>query len=128
MSRSARSVSHRETKVVILAPLHTETAEATTRGFCSMGLLRQRRRQPEIMDQPDLCPRRHARALAALSRINALSATQNTYWRPLRELQSRLGLPRLSILDVACGGGDVSRRLSRLAEENELDWRIGGCD
>src|SRR5262249_58722306 len=71
---------------------------------------------------------RHSRALVGLARINGLSLTQRTYWRPLRELQSRLSLPRLRILDVACGGGDVARRLARLAEGAGLDWRIGGCN
>jgi 2-polyprenyl-3-methyl-5-hydroxy-6-metoxy-1,4-benzoquinol methylase len=93
-----------------------------------MAPLQKRRRRPEIMDQPGLDPARHARALAGLSRINRLSLTERTYWRPLRELQTRLSLPRLRILDVACGGGDVARRLARLAMGADLDWRIGGCD
>ena len=93
-----------------------------------MALLRHRRRRPEVMDQPGLDPRRHAAALAGLARINRLSAPERTYWRPLCELQRRLNLPRLRILDVASGGGDVTRRLARLAEQARLDWRIGGCD
>jgi 2-polyprenyl-3-methyl-5-hydroxy-6-metoxy-1,4-benzoquinol methylase len=93
-----------------------------------MALLRHRRRRPEVMDQPGLDPRRHADALAGLARINRLSRTARTYWRPLLELQKRHNLPRLRILDVASGGGDVSRRLARLAEDAGLDWRIGGCD
>lgn len=93
-----------------------------------MPLLRQRRRRPEIMDQPDLCPRRHAHALAGLGRINALSRTETTYWGTLCKLQARLGLPRLRILDVACGGGDVARRLWHRADRAGLDWRIAGCD
>jgi 2-polyprenyl-3-methyl-5-hydroxy-6-metoxy-1,4-benzoquinol methylase len=93
-----------------------------------MALLRHRRRRPEVMDQPGLDPRRHAQALAGLARINRLSVTERTYWRPLRELQNRHGLPRLRVLDVASGGGDVARRLARLAEDANLDWRIGGCD
>lgn len=93
-----------------------------------MALLQKRRRQPEVMDQPDLDPARHARALAGLSRINRLSRTERTYWRSLRDLQNQLKRPSLRILDVACGGGDVARRLWRLAEAAGLDWRVGGCD
>lgn len=94
-----------------------------------MGLfLHQRRRQPEVMDQPDLCPRRHAHALAGLSRINLLSGTTRTLWPPLLALQQRLGKPRLRILDVACGGGDVVRRLWERAMKQGLDWRLAGCD
>jgi SAM-dependent methyltransferase len=94
-----------------------------------MGLfLRQRRRQPEVMDQPDLCPRRHVHALAGLSRINLLSGTTRTFWQPLVDLQRRLGKQRLRILDVACGGGDVVRRLWWRAMKLGLDWRLAGCD
>src|SRR5262245_32129707 len=93
-----------------------------------MAPLAKRRRQPEVMDQPGLDPTRQARALAGLARINRLSLTERAYWRPLRDLQNRLSLPRLRILDVAWGGGDVARRLARLAEDAGLDWRIGGCD
>jgi 2-polyprenyl-3-methyl-5-hydroxy-6-metoxy-1,4-benzoquinol methylase len=93
-----------------------------------MALLQKRRRRPEVMDQPDLDPGRHAHALAGLSRINRLSATERTYWRPLRDLQSRANLSRLRVLDVASGGGDVARRLARLAAEAGLDWTVGGCD
>src|SRR3954470_11933045 len=65
----------------------------TTGVIAPMALLRQRRRRPEVMDQPGLDPRRHAHALAGLARINRLSATERTYWRPLRELQNRHALP-----------------------------------
>jgi 2-polyprenyl-3-methyl-5-hydroxy-6-metoxy-1,4-benzoquinol methylase len=93
-----------------------------------MVLLRQRRRRPEVMDQPDLCPRRHAHALAGLARINRLSRTERTYRHPLLNLQKRHDLPRLNILDIACGGGDVTRRLWHLGRLDRLDWRVAGCD
>src|SRR5947207_1716160 len=93
-----------------------------------MGLLRQRRRQPEVMDQPDLDAGRHAHALAGLARINFFSRSSGILFGPLLELQRRLGSSRLRILDVASGGGDIPARLWRRAARAGLDWRIAGCD
>jgi SAM-dependent methyltransferase len=93
-----------------------------------MSWLRQRRREPEVMDQPDLDPGRHARALAGLARINFFSRSSGILFGPLRQLQQRLGAPHLRVLDVASGGGDVAVRLWRRAARAGLDWRIAGCD
>jgi 2-polyprenyl-3-methyl-5-hydroxy-6-metoxy-1,4-benzoquinol methylase len=80
------------------------------------------------MDQPDLDASRHAHALAGLARINFFSRSSGTLFRPLRDLQARLGSSRLRILDVATGGGDIPIRLWRRAARAGLDWRIAGCD
>lgn len=93
-----------------------------------MASLRYRCREPEIMDQPDLAPSRHHQALTGLARINLLSGTAGSLFRPLVGLQQRLGKDRLRILDVASGGGDVVVRLWRRAVRAGLDWRIAGCD
>src|SRR4051794_30045845 len=88
-----------------------------------MGLLGRRDRQPEVMDQPGLPIGDHERALAGLSRINFVSATAASYHAVLR------GLPApLRVLDIACGGGDVVRRLTRYAERHKFDWHLAGCD
>ena len=47
--------------------------------------LQQRCRRPEVMDQPDLSPARHAGALRGLARINFFSGSAGTLWPPLRE-------------------------------------------
>jgi 2-polyprenyl-3-methyl-5-hydroxy-6-metoxy-1,4-benzoquinol methylase len=91
-----------------------------------MGLLGRRDRQPEIMDQPDLAATEHERALAGLSRINLLSATARSYLPSLRGLS--VGTAPLRILDIACGGGDVVRRLARYAARRGLSWHVAGCD
>ena len=88
-----------------------------------MGLRGQRDRQPEVMDQPDLAIAKHEHALSALSRINFFSATAGSYLRSLRELSTPL-----RILDIACGGGDVVRRLARYANQHSLAWHVTGCD
>ena len=87
-----------------------------------MGLLGRRDRQPEVMDQPDLAVKEHEQALAGLSRINFFSATAGSYLRLLRDLS--VGSAPLRILDVACGGGDVVRRLAR----SNPRWHVAGCD
>lgn len=91
-----------------------------------MGLLAQRDRQPEVMDQQDLPVGMHQKALSGLSRINFFSATAGSYLRPLRTLAG--GSAPLRILDVACGGGDVVRRLGRYGARHGLPWRVAGCD
>jgi 2-polyprenyl-3-methyl-5-hydroxy-6-metoxy-1,4-benzoquinol methylase len=92
-----------------------------------MPSLRQRRRLPEIMDQPDLAPLRHVGALRGLARINWWSDSAGVLWRPLAELARRLGRP-IRVLDAASGGGDVPLRLWRRARAAGLDIRIEGCD
>ncbi len=92
-----------------------------------MAFLSQRRREPEIMDQPDLDQGRHEHALRGLARINFFSAAARALWRPLRALAGGLGRP-LRVLDVATGAGDMPLRLWRLARARGLDWQVEGCD
>jgi 2-polyprenyl-3-methyl-5-hydroxy-6-metoxy-1,4-benzoquinol methylase len=69
----------------------------------------------EIMDRPDVEPVAHAQALAGLRRINSASNAAAHMAQPLIEFSRREKLNRLSVLDVACGGGDVSAGIARLA-------------
>jgi SAM-dependent methyltransferase len=92
-----------------------------------MAFLSQRRRQPEVMDQADLDPARHVRALRGLSRINFWSGSARILWPPLAALARRLGRP-LHVLDLATGGGDVPLRLARRARREGLPFQIEGCD
>lgn len=86
--------------------------------------LSQRNLQPEVMDQPELDPELHARALEALARINALSCSANILFAPIRELARRLRSRPITILDLASGGGDVTiglwQRLHRSGVEAEI--------
>ena len=81
-------------------------------------------RQPELMDDPSLPAADHFRALDALSRINALSLTAAQIAAAVGRLLDSAGRrtddPRpVEIVDVACGGGDVTaavgRRIARRA-------------
>lgn len=89
--------------------------------------VRERRRVPEIMDQPGLDPQRHREALRGLERINFVSNSAGILWPPLAALARRLGRP-VRALDVATGGGDVPIRLARRASNTGVLIEIDGCD
>jgi hypothetical protein len=79
-------------------------------------------REPELMDDPGLSEAEHVVALAALARINALSRTSEQIARRVASRFDARGRPAaspLKVIDVACGGGDVTIglavRLGRLA-------------
>ena len=90
--------------------------------------LRQRRRRPEVIDQPGLSPARHAGALRGLARINFFSGSAGILWPALRGLAREVAPRPLRVLDVATGGGDVPVRLWRRARREGLDLQIEGCD
>jgi SAM-dependent methyltransferase len=93
-----------------------------------MPFLSQRRRRPEIMDQPGLDPGRHAGALQGLARINWLSGSAGILRRALLHLARDLPSPHLRILDVASGAGDVPVRLARTTRKRGLHWQFDACD
>jgi SAM-dependent methyltransferase len=90
--------------------------------------VRERRRQPEIMDQPDLDRQRHFQALRGLERINAWSRSARLLWAPLRDLAGQPGSRPLRVLDLATGGGDLPIRLWQRARRAGLDLHVDGCD
>ncbi len=79
------------------------------------------------MDQPTIGEVEHRRALAGLARINWLSNSSGIFWPPLRQLADELDRP-LRVLDVACGGGDVTISLAHRARRAGLAWEFAGCD
>src|SRR5262245_25760604 len=90
--------------------------------------VRERNRQPELMDQPGLDAAEHACALTGLGRINQISRIAAMYWPELRRLaQARPGRA-LRVLDVATGGGDVPITLARRAIRSGLAIAVEGCD
>jgi len=62
---------------------------------------------PEIMDSPHIPEADHVEALKGLQRINRASHTVDRILEPIIQLAGRNRLPQLSLMDVACGGGDV---------------------
>ena len=76
--------------------------------------LQHRRRQAELMDNPELQKSLHDQALAGLRRINRWSRTGAAVWTGIRDLlkPDSAGQP-LTILDLACGSGDMALWLDR---------------
>lgn len=89
--------------------------------------LTHRQLEPEFMDDPSLDPAAHRVALGGLSRINAVSRAGAQLWKPVRAAVRTAGRP-MRLLDVACGGGDVTLDLHRRAQRADLPVAIHGCD
>ena len=90
--------------------------------------LRNRDRQPEWMDQPDLDFELHAQALRGLSRVNRISGTSGSIWNQITDLFSESASGTIRLLDVACGGGDTAIGLKRMADRKRVPLEIVGCD
>jgi 2-polyprenyl-3-methyl-5-hydroxy-6-metoxy-1,4-benzoquinol methylase len=89
--------------------------------------LRTRQRFAELLDDPGLDPAEHRRALAALARINRVSAGAGVIWPAVRKVARELGRP-LRLLDVATGGGDIPAALLRKAQAAHISLEVSGCD
>ena len=70
--------------------------------------LHHRDRQAELMDQPGLDPADHQRALHGLRRINAISRSSAGVLSSLLALPALEDHAPLSVLELACGGGDTA--------------------
>src|SRR5688500_4761431 len=90
--------------------------------------LHRRDREPEWMDRPDVDPGLHRQALRGLRRINRLSSVTGLLWRRLRAIAKADSSHSLRVLDVACGGGDVTTRLALRAQRAGAAMDFFGCD
>jgi len=84
-------------------------------------------RSPELMDDPALDAGEHLEALTALARINAISRTAAQFAATIRRLvpAARVGRAPIHVVDVACGGGDVTIDLTRRLGPG---YRVTGID
>ena len=88
----------------------------------------KRDRRPEVMDQPGLDPEEHDRALQGLRRINAISRCVPGLFHQVESLASENPSTQLSVLELACGGGDTAIALAALAEKRALNISFQACD
>ncbi len=82
--------------------------------------------RPEILDQTVLDDAEHARCMADLARVNRLTLTHGPTLRFLA--RAARGHRSLSVLDVACGNGDLLRRIRRWADRRGLAATLSGID
>jgi len=87
-----------------------------------------RRMTPEIMDQPGLSAAEHAAALRGLKRIHKFSRTLPHLVKPLAPLMKPAGTEPVTVLDIACGGGDLLCDLARVAAGRGWNARFSGTD
>jgi 2-polyprenyl-3-methyl-5-hydroxy-6-metoxy-1,4-benzoquinol methylase len=80
----------------------------------------------ERMDDPACDPEKLARTYRQFARINALVSDWSHVYR--RQLRPALQSGARTVLDVGCGGGDVLRRLARLARRDGLSATFLGID
>jgi SAM-dependent methyltransferase len=90
--------------------------------------LNNRDRQPEVMEQPGLDPKEHAKALMGLRRINAISRCSAGLFRPIEALAITQPAQPLRVLELACGGGDTAIDLALMAKRKGLALDIHVCD
>ena len=74
----------------------------------------------EIMDGPNVSEPAHLQALEGLRRINRFSRTARQILAPILEMAHRNNLDRLSLLDIACGGGDVPLAVATAAKSHGI--------
>jgi 2-polyprenyl-3-methyl-5-hydroxy-6-metoxy-1,4-benzoquinol methylase len=88
--------------------------------------MRTRSAEGELMDRADISFAEFSRCLASLERINILTLA----YRPtLRWLDGVLRTDDgLHILDAGSGGGDMLRRIARLARRRKKSVRLTGVD
>jgi SAM-dependent methyltransferase len=88
----------------------------------------QRRKFPELMDDPHLDPRAHEEALRGLARINRWSRSAGVLWKPIAGIARQARGRSIRMLDLACGGGDVARGIARRARDAGLRIEVHGAD
>ncbi|MCA9069273.1 MAG: methyltransferase domain-containing protein, partial [Planctomycetaceae bacterium] len=93
-----------------------------------MPLLTQRDRRAELMDDPAIDPADHQAALVGLRRVNRWSRSSAIVWPTIRSLAKNSSQRPVRVLDLACGGGDVTREIAQRAAQAQLPIEIHGCD
>lgn len=80
------------------------------------------------MDDPQLDHRLHQRALQGLTRVNWVTRTHRLMWYPIEAFCREHGRNSVSVLDLACGSGDLLVWLKAKARAKGIDLKMTGCD
>ena len=89
--------------------------------------LQERVLEGELMDAPDLAANLHHSALQGLQRVNRLSGTASVLANKIVKLFGT-NASSLRILDLACGGGDVTIGLAQQLQRVGITANIEGWD
>ena len=82
----------------------------------------------ELMDDPALPAEEHHAALTALARINWISGTAGQLAEAIASLPAASAGRPLQILDLACGGGDVTIAVARKLASMGVAAEVTGVD
>jgi SAM-dependent methyltransferase len=88
----------------------------------------QRRLVGELMDDPELDDRLHHDALKGLARANSVSFSSQILSSAIQRLAQQVEGRPLRIVDIACGGGDVTLKVAHDLELQRIPATIIGCD
>ena len=87
-----------------------------------------RTRVDELMDDPGLDYTSHVKALKGLERLNAMSTSAEILWKQIKPFARSADSKKLSVLDIATGGGDIPIALYRLAKKDKIRLDITAGD
>jgi 2-polyprenyl-3-methyl-5-hydroxy-6-metoxy-1,4-benzoquinol methylase len=104
------------------SPIVPDDGGAPPRGF------ERRHRVDELMDDPAIDEQVHRSALRGLARLNFLSGSAARIWRPIYRMAKAQGLKRITLVDIATGGGDVPIALARFARRAGIELEATGID
>jgi len=90
--------------------------------------LREREWHAEFLDDASLATVEVETALRGLHRLNRISRSVATLWAEITGLAHAKHLQQVSVLDLACGGGDNVIALMRRARQANLGLAAAACD
>ena len=80
------------------------------------------------MDDPDLDPVQHQRALEGLTRVHAITNSASQLWKIIKAQITASGKTSASLLDVGCGDGYMLRKFHAFAQRDGITLQLHGCD
>ena len=92
------------------------------------GCLTDRHREPEWMDEPEVNAGEHRRSVDRAREDQQIESEHSILWPGITRLARDQPGDPLRMLDLACGGGDVTIALARNAAQAGLGVRVEGCD
>ncbi len=93
-----------------------------------LSVFKKRELTPELMDDLSLGLESHIEALQGLEKINQVSFACAPFWKEIKKYFFADSQKPLRVLDVACGGGDLTTALALQARKEKLPIVFEGCD